>query len=60
MFFMGPANKIAPAMLSRPILPGRAMEAGLIKACEGYCFRTFEKEAYQAGNVLSSVCEHTF
>ncbi len=60
MFFMGLANKIALEMLSRPILSGSAMDAGLIEAGGGYCFRTFEREAYQATNVLSSACGHTF
>ncbi len=60
MFLMGLANKIAREMLSRPILSGIAMGAGLIEAGGGYCFRTLERGAYQAGNVLSSARGHTF
>ena len=60
MFLMGLANKIALAMLLRPVFSGRAMGAGLIEAGGGYCFRTLERGAYQAGNELSSACGHAF
>ncbi len=49
MFFMGLANKIAREMLSRPILSGSAMDAGLIEAGGGYCFRTLERRGVSGG-----------